>query len=74
MTQNIPTKRKKMKVNGEFVKLESSDLSAFLENLNYKIELIAVELNGKILSRDEILNTTLKDSDVLEVVSFVGGG
>ena len=74
MTQNIPTKRKKMKVNGEFVKLESSDLSAFLENLNYKIELIAVELNGKILSRDEILNTTLKDSDVLEVVSFVGAG
>lgn len=63
-----------MKVNGKFINLESNDLSVLLENLNYKIELIAVELNGKILSRDEILNTKLKDSDVLEVVSFVGGG
>ncbi len=35
---------------------------------------VAVELNRRILKRDEYESTRLSDGDVVEVVTFVGGG
>jgi sulfur carrier protein len=35
---------------------------------------VAVELNSEILSRKEFPVQVLNDADVLEVVTFVGGG
>ena len=42
----------------------------------YKIDKnrAAVELNLQIIPRKELSNRMLKDADVLEVVTFVGGG
>ena len=42
----------------------------------YKIDKnrAAVELNLQIVPRKELSNRMLKDADVLEVVTFVGGG
>lgn len=37
-------------------------------------EKIAAELNGNIIPKSEYESVILKDDDVLEVVSFVGGG
>ena len=34
----------------------------------------AVLLNGKIVPRDRMESTALKESDTMEIVSFVGGG
>ncbi|MCD7905794.1 MAG: sulfur carrier protein ThiS [Clostridiales bacterium] len=46
----------------------------FLSEKGYKISIIAVELNGEILDRDKLKEIKLKNSDVMEVVMFMGGG
>lgn len=64
-----------MRVNGEkLVLTEQISLAKFLQQRQYRTERVVVELNGTIVpkvSYDEII---LQDEDVLEIVSFVGGG
>ena len=64
-----------MRVNGKQVELkESLVLDKFLESNGYALTRVAVELNGKIVSRKEYAATILQDTDALEIVCFVGGG
>ena len=64
-----------MRVNGKQVELkESVALEKFLESNGYAFSKVAVELNGKIVPRKEYAATILQDTDVLEIVCFVGGG
>ncbi len=64
-----------MRVNGKEVELkERLTLDKFLESNGYALLKVAVELNGKIVSRKEYAATILEDSDALEIVCFVGGG
>lgn len=64
-----------MKLNGQLVNLNSEvSLLDFLEQNNYDISKIAVELNGNIVPKANYVNVVLHDDDALEVVSFVGGG
>mgnify|MGYP000619579845 FL=1 len=46
----------------------------YLEQNGYVISQIAVELNEEILPKIEYVSTVLKDGDVMEIVSFMGGG
>ena len=54
----------------------STDLTVaeYLEQNQYQVKRIAVELNGDILPKYSYSETMLKDGDRLEVVTFVGGG
>ncbi len=52
----------------------TQSLSEFLETNNYNINRIVIELNGEIVSKDKYNTVNLKDSDVMEVLTFVGGG
>lgn len=62
-------------VNGKKVTLTGSlSVADYLEQNNYQIKRIAVEMNGDILPKYSYSDTMLKDGDRLEVVSFVGGG
>ncbi|RNC29058.1 MAG: Sulfur carrier protein ThiS [Candidatus Dichloromethanomonas elyunquensis] len=64
-----------MKVNGKTIVLENNlSLSGFLEENQYDARLIAVERNGEIVPRSTYGNVVLEDEDILEIVSFVGGG
>lgn len=64
------------------IKLNGNDINGFdgrtaaelLAAFNYKTSLVAVEYNGEILPKNKYEQTALKDGDVVEVVSFVGGG
>lgn len=49
-------------------------LLELLHELGYRLEVIAVELNGQVLTRGCYGDTVLHEGDSLEVVSFVGGG
>ncbi|MEG0962626.1 MAG: sulfur carrier protein ThiS [Lachnospiraceae bacterium] len=49
-------------------------LAAVLKKENFRMERIAVELNGEIVSKSKYEEVILKEEDHLEVVSFVGGG
>ena len=46
----------------------------YLEQNGYVISQIAVQLNEEILPKTEYVSTVLKDGDVMEIVSFMGGG
>lgn len=64
-----------MKVNGQKITISGKmTLASFLRESNYNITKIAVERNYEIIPKKEYETTTLKDTDILEVVSFVGGG
>ena len=64
-----------MKVNGEQEFLEEAiSLAELLVAKGYASSKVAVELNGRIVSRTEYASTILQDEDVLEIVCFVGGG
>lgn len=62
-------------VNGKQISLTSKmSVADYLEQNNYQIKRIAVELNEEILTKYSYSDTMLKDGDRLEVVTFVGGG
>ena len=62
-------------VNGKEINLtEDTTVAEYLEQNQYKVKRIAVELNGDILPKYSYSDTMLKDGDRLEVVIFVGGG
>ena len=62
-------------VNGKQIQLTSEmSVADYLEQNNYQINRIAVEMNEEILPKYSSSETMLKDGDRLEVVTFVGGG
>lgn len=63
-----------IKVNGEEVQAQGMTLLSYLEQNGYAPERIAVECNEQIVPKAEYEKKILQDGDVLEVVSFVGGG
>lgn len=64
-----------MKVNGKDIELkENKTLADFLKDNNYNTNRIVIELNGEIVSKDKYNTVNLKDTDVMEVLTFVGGG
>ena len=62
-------------VNGKQIQLTSEmSVADYMEQNNYQINRIAVEMNEEILPKYSYSETMLKDGDRLEVVTFVGGG
>lgn len=65
-----------MKVNGKELTLNGKELNLeeLLDNLKVNKEKIVVELDGLIIPKGDFFNTKLKESNIIEVISFVGGG
>lgn len=64
-----------IRVNGKEQWLsEEVKASELLERLGYQITRVALELNGNMIPRTRLSETTVKAGDILEIVSFVGGG
>lgn len=62
-------------VNGEQLDIRTGQtLQELLEAHGYRVGIIAVEYNGRVLRKEDYATTTLQPGDKLEVVSFVGGG
>jgi sulfur carrier protein len=62
-------------VNGnEISNADNLILSHYLVREGYKISFVAVECNGSIVPKTQYEEKILTDGDVIEVVSFVGGG
>jgi sulfur carrier protein len=49
-------------------------LEAVLEHFGYRPQLVVVEFNGEILARRHWPLQAVRQADVLEVVTIVGGG
>ena len=63
-----------IKVNGECLNMDGKVLSDYLAGTKFDPVRIAVEKNGQIVPKRLYAETVLEDGDVLEIVSFVGGG
>lgn len=63
-----------IKINGEAAEVQGMMLVDYLAREGYQPARIAVECNGEIIPKAEYGAKVLQDGDVLEIVSFVGGG
>jgi len=62
-------------VNGEAMELpEGLTVSTLLQHLGVRGERVAVERNGEVVKQSRHLEQKLAPGDVLEIVTFVGGG
>lgn len=65
----------KIIVNGNKREIhKNKNLEEFINSSFGKAEGIFVELNGKILTKEQRSEHTLEEGDVIEIIQFVGGG
>ena len=63
-----------MKVNGNNYEYTGQTVQEILKALQFRLDRIVVEYNGKILSKSDWTSTRVSAADTMEVVTFVGGG
>tara|TARA_B100000886_G_C20405664_1_gene484637 strand:- start:1635 stop:1838 length:204 start_codon:yes stop_codon:yes gene_type:complete len=65
----------KIQLNGKKITLKSgTSLRRLIKKYKMNEKKIAVELNGKIVSKAILKNRILKNNDKVELVHFIGGG
>ncbi|MCR8744932.1 sulfur carrier protein ThiS [Romboutsia lituseburensis] len=64
-----------MKVNGKNLSLgDNKNILSLLEYFNLNEEQVVVEVNFEIIESEKYKNYILTEEDIIEVISFVGGG
>ena len=63
-----------VKVNGEQKDVAGKSIGEYLATTNYDVKRIVTQLNGEIVPKSAYADTVLSDDDIMEIVSFVGGG
>lgn len=62
-------------LNGEKETLEGDKtVTELLQGLELNADIVTVNLNGKILKKDEFGKVTLNAGDTVDVLLFMGGG
>lgn len=62
-------------INGRVEEVATQlSLSGLVLARGLRLHEVAVEHNKRIVPKEQWPNTPLKDNDVIEIVSFVGGG
>ena len=65
----------KITLNGKEKTIEAPcTLTQLIESLDQHPQRIAVQLNSKIIKRDEYSGQQIQDGDSIELLHFVGGG
>ncbi len=64
-----------MCVNGKEIPLNTPcTIAQYLNQEGFRTERVAVERNGEIISHDHLNEITLCDNDILEIITYMGGG
>jgi sulfur carrier protein len=61
-------------INGKPEEVAGGTVLEVLKTKDVEPQMVAVELNAKILGRDEFGSTPLKEGDTLEILFYMGGG
>lgn len=65
----------KLKVNGKFEELnEGITIAELLTDKGVRPEVVAVEINGQLVDREEYSDKDLKQGDEVEYLFYMGGG
>ncbi len=64
-----------IKVNGKIKEYENSiTIESLILQEGYKKDIVVVEVNEKIIKKNEYGTYMLEDGDKVEILKFVGGG
>lgn len=64
-----------MKVNGKDIEFkEDLTIIDLLNRYNLKSDRVVVEVNLEVIEESNYSTYVLKDEDIIELISFVGGG
>ena len=64
-----------IQLNGKSHHLKKSlNVSQLLNSLMINKKKVAIEINGEVLSKDNYDSYSIKQNDVVEIVTFIGGG
>lgn len=61
-------------INGETKSVQAEDLQSLLTELGLVKNKVVLELNRQIVLQERYGQTNIKSNDILEIVTFVGGG
>ena len=63
-----------VRINGEDINASGKTLEEYLQIANFDPRTIVIELNEEIIPKTQYSNTIIKDGDIVEIISFMGGG
>ena len=63
-----------LKINGQAVEAAGITIEEYLNKENFNVRTVAVEVNEEIVPKNKFAETILKEGDVVEIISFMGGG
>ena len=63
-----------VKINGKSEDVQVTTVLDLLKAKNIDPHMVAVELNAKMVERDDLAATALKEGDSLEFLFYMGGG
>ena len=63
-----------VKINGKSEEIQSGTVLELLKTKNIEPQMVAVEINNKMLERDDFSTTHLNDGDHVEFLFYMGGG
>lgn len=61
-------------LNGEVKNIQAATISALLSEISAPARGIAVEVNGVIIPKSQHDSSKINENDIVEIVSFIGGG
>jgi sulfur carrier protein len=64
----------KIRVNGNSLNFKGKTVKGLLDYYKVNQDNVIVEKNSMIIHREKYLAETISESDIIEIVSFVGGG
>jgi sulfur carrier protein len=63
-----------VKINGKAEDIQGGSVLDLLKVKKIEPQMVAVEVNDKMLERDHLATTQLKDGDQVEFLFYMGGG
>ena len=61
-------------INGKTEEVSGSTVLEILRAKDVSPQMVAVELNSKMLEREELGSALVKDGDAIELLLYLGGG
>ena len=63
-----------LKINGKLIEAAGITIEEYLNKKNFDARKVAVEVNEEIVPKNKFAEMILQDGDVVEIISFMGGG
>ena len=63
-----------LKINGKMIEAAGISISEYLNKENFDPRRVAVEINEEIVPKNKFSEVIFQDGDIVEIISFMGGG